>query len=155
MLGSLAGCLLVCVCTSAAAQQLKGSWMQAVPAPLCSVLLQTSPGDHSLHKRCTAGGAAGSAPSALTCCCKERQWVCGFSWSWAMLEGAKLPSKPSASAWLFVLEAFSNGNSCFLLREQQLLKEPRPCCFPLHCLPLLAFVSFELNSSSKLLVACS
>lgn len=30
-----------------------------------------------------------------------------------MLEGAKLPAKPSASAWLFVLEAFSNGDSPF------------------------------------------
>lgn len=43
------------------------------------------------------------------------------------LEGAK----PRASAWLFVLEAFSHGNSSF----QQFLEEPRPAAPPFAAAP--------------------
>lgn len=69
-----------------------------------------------------AGGAAAQVLPAVTLvAAKEGSWLLALARSWAALEGAELPAKPLASAWLFVLEASSNGNSCLLQQEQQLL----------------------------------
>lgn len=116
MLGCLAGCLLVCVC----ARHLQPSSSKALGCKLCLLPRALCCSSPALENIPCTGAARLEVPQAQPLllplvAAKKGSGFVALTRSWAVLEGAKLPAKPSASAWLFVLEAFSNGNSPFLV----------------------------------------